>query len=85
MVEDVGLDAFVLLPDLVAREEIDLNGDAVSGRFLLSDNQVHLLIHDRKAAQIAFDVDAVELCIGGDRKSVVEGKSVCGGGGRVVG
>ena len=58
MIEDIGLDAFVFFPNLIAGEEIDLNGHSVSGRFLLTDNQIHILVHHRKAAQIAFDIDA---------------------------
>lgn len=64
MVEDVGLNALVLFPYLVAREEIYLDGYPIRRGFLLADNQVHLLVHHRQAAQIAFDVDTVELRIG---------------------
>ena len=52
MIENIGLNALVFSPDLIAGEEINLYGYSVSGRFFLTDNQIHILIDNRKAAQM---------------------------------
>ena len=56
MIENIGLNALVFSPDLIAGEEINLYGYSVSGWFFLTDNQIHILIDNRKAAQIAFNI-----------------------------
>ena len=61
MIEYIGLNTFVFFPYLVSGKEVNLNGNSISGHFLLADNQVQILVHDRKAAKITFDVNTVEL------------------------
>lgn len=65
MIENIGLNALVFSPYLIAGEEINLYGYSVSGRFFLTDNQIHILIDNRKAAQIAFNINTVKLRVSG--------------------
>ena len=65
MVENVGLNLFELLPHFIAEEEIHLDGQAELGRLLLRDNQVEILIHNGMGEEISFDIEAIELNIGG--------------------
>ena len=62
MIEYIGLNTFVFLPYLVSGKEVNLNGDSISRHLLLADNQVQILVHDRKAAKITFDVNTVKFC-----------------------
>lgn len=65
MIENIGLNALVFSPYFIAGEEINLYGYSVSGWFFLTDNQIHILINNRKAAQIAFNINTVKLRVSG--------------------
>jgi hypothetical protein len=65
MVENVGLNLFELLPHFIAEEEIHLDRQTELSRLLLRDNQVEILVHNGMSEKIPFDIEAIELNIGG--------------------
>ena len=71
MVEDVGLFLFIYGPGLLAGEEIDFDRESVGSGFLLGHDDVKALVHVRIVAQIALDVEAVQLDVGEDFIGIV--------------
>ena len=47
MVEDIGLNLFIFVPDLVSQEEIYFYRQAELGRFSLGYDQIEILSHNR--------------------------------------
>ena len=52
MIEYIGLNTFVFFPYLVSGKEVNLNGNSISGHFLLADNQVQILVQDVYKRQV---------------------------------
>ena len=61
MIENIGLNALLFSPDLIAGEEINLYGYSVSGWFFLTDNQIHILIDNRKDVYKRQDINHLYL------------------------
>ena len=64
MVKNIGLDIFVIGPDLVAAEYIDFHGKTLGGRRQMSDQESHILINLGMVGQVAFDIGTKDADIG---------------------
>ena len=61
MVEDLGLQVFVLEPSCVCREEVHLYWHSLCGRLQLAYKHNHLLVHFRVVAQIVINIVAEDI------------------------
>lgn len=64
MVKDICLDCFVIGPDLVVAKDIDLDWQAILGRFKMSDKESHALMDFGMIFQVGNDISPKDTNVG---------------------
>jgi len=59
MVEDVGLNCFILIPHFVGKKEIDFYREPELTGLSLCDDEIEILSYDGMVLQIFFHIDSV--------------------------